>query len=149
MDYSISAGPVSAQPLAVVRRTARVDQLSAVVPKACGEVWDAVKAAGVKGGRLVAVYFDDAINLEVGVEVPEEVHSDRVIASATPAGFAATVAHIGPYNRLGDAHEALTDWCTVNGYKLAGPRWEVYGHGDVDPPRTDIFALLDSPTGAG
>lgn len=148
MDYTIVAATMPAQPLAAVRRTARIDQLSTIVPQACGEVWDAVRAAGVaNAGRLVAVYLDGAIHLEVGVEVSEEVRSDRVFASSTPAGLAARATHFGPYDRLGNAHDAITRWCGVQGYELAGPRWEVYGHWDDDPAklRTDVYALLTSP----
>ena len=60
--------------------------------------------------------------------------------------------HFGPYNRLGEAHQAIRDWCANHGYSLAGPNWEIYGHWldawNADPGqiRTDVFYLL-SPGG--
>lgn len=146
MAIEVRIAHVEATHLAVVRRRASALELAMVVPEACGVVWDVLRRLGVEGaGRNVAVYLDDAIHLEVGVEVaaPFDGHGD-VIGSATPAGRVATAAHIGPYARLGEAHAAIRSWCGQRGCALAGPYWEVYGHWE-DPPaeaRTDIFYQL-------
>jgi effector-binding domain-containing protein len=148
MPYDVRIEQLPPCPTAVVRLRARQDELSRVVPDACGEVWRVLGASGVaKGGRHVAVYLDCEINLEVGALVDRPFSSDGpVVCSSTPAGSAATVAHFGPYDRLGEAHRALTDWCAAHGYSLAGPSWEVYGHWDDDPSRlrTDIYYLITS-----
>ena len=143
---------VAATPLAVVRRSAAAGQLSRVVPEACGTVWTALKAAGARGGRHVAVYLDCSdgqVDAEIGAEV-DDAFAGRgdVVRSATPAGEVATTTHFGPYARLGDAHRAIVDWCAAHGRARAGPNWEVYGHWlsewDADPSkiRTDVFYLL-------
>src|SRR5580704_7389750 len=31
-------------------------------------------------------------------------------------------------SRPGRAHDAILSWCNANGYKPAGPSWEIYGH---------------------
>ena len=60
----------------------------------------------------------------------------------------ATTTHYGPYGQLRGAHEAIHRWCGNNGYTLAGPSWEVYGHwedawnSDPSKIRTDVFYLL-------
>jgi hypothetical protein len=145
----------TSRPLLVVRRRARQDELSRVVPEACGLVWGIVKAANVPGaGRHVALYWDCEINLEVGVELdaPFAGHGEAV-ASATPAGLVATATHLGPYGGLHATHKAIVEWCAQNGHTLAGPNWEVYGHWqdewNADPSaiRTDVFYLL-KPAGA-
>ena len=70
MEYDVRLEQHSSHPLAVVRRRASVHELSKVVPDACGTVWGVVRAQQVTGaGRHVAVYLDDQINLEVGVEL--------------------------------------------------------------------------------
>lgn len=96
-------------------------------------------------GRNVAVYLDDAIHLEVGVEVdaPFAGHGE-VTGSSTPGGRVATASHVGPYDRLSEAHAAVLAWCAANRLALAGPSWEVYGHWTDDPEqlRTDVFYLL-------
>ena len=81
----------------------------------------------------------------MGVEVGAPFEgSDGVLCSELPGGLVATTMHLGPYDRLGEAHDALHRWCRENGHALAGPSWEVYGHWDDDPERlrTDIFYLL-------
>ena len=100
-------------------------------------------------GRHVALYLDDQINLEVGVELQTPwAGYGEVVGSALPAGTVATTVHFGPYNRLHEAHQAIRDWCANHGYALAGPSWEIYGHWEdawnSDPSRirTDVFYLL-------
>ncbi|HKB02454.1 MAG TPA: GyrI-like domain-containing protein [Gemmataceae bacterium] len=150
MDYAVRLEQLGARSLAVVRRRAPGHELSKVVPDACGTVWNVVRSQQLSGaGRHVAVYLDDQINLEVGVELdgPFAGHGE-VVPSATPAGLVATTTHLGPYPRLGEAHDAIHQWCKNNGHALAGPRWEVYGqwkdewNSDPSQIRTDIFYLL-------
>jgi effector-binding domain-containing protein len=145
MPYQIQIAQVPSQITAVVRRRASLGELAKVVPQACGEVWNFVRAAHLPNpGRHLALYLDCEINLEVGVEVAEQfTGDDQVICSSIPAGRVATAVHIGPYNRLHEAHTAIRKWCADNGHTLAGPNWEIYGHWNDDPAkvRTDVFYL--------
>jgi effector-binding domain-containing protein len=150
MEYDIRLEQLSSRPLAVVRRRAGLQELSKVVPDACGVVWGVVRSQKVTGaGRHVAVYLDDQINLEVGVELDAPFSGyGEVVGSATPAGFVVTTTHYGPYGRLHEAHEAIRLWCGKNGQPLAGPNWEVYGHWkdewNSDPTKisTAVYYLL-------
>jgi effector-binding domain-containing protein len=146
MEYQAQVIQVEPQLTAVVRCRTSQNQLSTVVPQLCGEVWNFLRAGNFpRPGRHLAVYFDGEMNIEVGVEVFQHFAGDgRVVCSATPAGMVATTAHVGPYNRLGEAHNAVCKWCADNGHALAGPSWEVYGHwtDDVSKLRTDVFWLL-------
>jgi effector-binding domain-containing protein len=142
-------------PLAVIRRQARPSDLARVVPECCGLVWNAVRAQQTKAGRHVAIYWDDGIRLEVGVELHGSfAESGDVVRSATPAGTVASATHFGPYAGLGAAHDAVHQWCEAHKHRLAGPRWEIYGHWqpewDADPSRirTDVFYLLADASGA-
>jgi len=145
MSYQIEVKAVPAQTIAVIRRQVRQAELSKVVPDGCGQVWKFLTTHGIRGGRHVALYWDGAINLEVGAEVDAPVTGDgNVSSSATPAGVVATTVHIGPYQLLHQAHEAIRKWRDANGRNFAGPSWEVYGHWTDDPSqlRTDVFYLL-------
>ncbi len=141
---------VSSQPTAVVRRRARQQDLPTVVPEACGIVWKVTQSQQVPGaGRHVAVYLDDVINLEVGVELEAPFAGyGEVVGSTTPAGRVAHATHYGPYNQLGAAHQAIREWCAQHGHLLAGPNWEVYGHWqdawNSDPSQivTDVYYLV-------
>lgn len=147
---SVRLETVPCRAIAVVRRRASAAQLAMIVPEACGVVWNYVRAHHIAGaGRHVAVYRDDAINLEAGVELDSPFTGDgEVVASSTPAGLVATATHLGPYGGLHETHQAILQFCKEQGYELAGPSWEVYGHwqddwGD-DPSqiRTDVFYLV-------
>jgi effector-binding domain-containing protein len=138
-------------PLAVVRRQTRQADLPRVVPEGCGLVWNALRAQGVRGGRHVAMYWewDPAIRLEVGVEIDVPfAEQGELVRSATPAGLVASVTHLGPYQHMRAAHDAIHAWCKAENQKIAGPSWEIYGHWqpewDANPSliRTDIFYLL-------
>lgn len=136
-------------PLAVIRRQARLSELSRLVPECCGAVWSALRAQQLRGGRNVAVYWDGSIRLEAGVEFDGPfVEQGEVIRSATPAGAGASTTYFGPYGGLGAAHDAIRHWCAANDHGLAGPNWEIYGHWrpewDAHPSliRTDVYYLL-------
>ena len=120
-----------------------------MVPAACGEVWNFVRANGIaQPGCHVALYRegeDGHLDVEIGVEVgsPFAGHGD-VSCSAIPGGTVATTVHLGPYHWLGEAHEAICRWCRHHHHEPAGLNWEIYGHWDDDPAklRTDVFYLL-------
>jgi effector-binding domain-containing protein len=154
MGYDVRLEQLSSRPLAVVRRRASLQELAKV--DACGTVWGVVRAEKVTGaGRHVALYWDDVINLEVGVELdaPFAGHGE-VVGSATPAGAVATAVHLGPYDRLPEAHQAIRRWCADHGYTVAGPNWEIYGHwmdewnNDPAKIRTDVFYLVKTDGGS-
>lgn len=151
-EPGVRLAQVDSIPLAVIRRVARRAELSTVVPRDCGTVWSVLRAQGVKGGRHVALYLDDRITLEVGVEMETSfVDSGLVVHSATPAGPAAIATHFGPYAGLHEAHAAIARWCVREGRALAGPSWEIYGHWEpawaTDPSRirTDVVYALTAP----
>lgn len=136
-------------PVAVIRRVAKASELSRVVPECCGLVWDAVRAQNARGGRHVAIYWDNSIRVEVGVELLGPfAEQGGVVRSATPAGAAAWATHFGPYGGLGAAHGAIRQWCEANQLRLAGPNWEIYGHWqpewntDLSRIRTDVYYQL-------
>ncbi len=130
MAHDVKVEQRGGRPLAVVRRLASQQQLSQVVPDACGTVWKVLRAAQVSGaGRHVAVYLDGQMNLEVGVELDTPFAGQgEVVPSTTPAGLVANATHYGPYGRLHEAHDAIHQWCRAHGYTPAGPSWEIYGH---------------------
>jgi effector-binding domain-containing protein len=146
MAYDVQLVQVPQQLTGVVRTQAKQVDLPTVVPQLCGEVWSFFKSNQLpKPGRHVALYLDCVMNIEVGVEVLQPFAGNgRVVCSALPTGLAVTTAHLGPYNKLSDAYDAVRDWATKNGHTLTGPSWEIYGHWTDDPAqlRTDIFWLV-------
>ena len=146
--YEVRLQHFESIPVAVVRRQACADELSRLVPQCCGLVWNALRAQQVRGGRHVAIYWE-GIRVEIGAEVNAPfAEQGELVRSATPGGTIASVTHLGPYDRLGAAHQAVQDWCKARNHRLAGPKWEIYDHWqsewDTDPSRirTDVFYLV-------
>jgi effector-binding domain-containing protein len=117
--------------------------------KALDIVYDAVRAGRLQqSGRNVMVYRprgDGRVDIECGIEVATMFDGlGEVLYCETPGGPAVTAAHIGPYDKLGDTHNAIVAWSRENGYRLAGTCWEIYGDWEEDAAklRTDIFHLL-------
>lgn len=100
---------------------------------------------GTRQGRNVMLYLDDVPHVEVGVEFTTPCPLDPPVrASTLPAGEAAVVLHRGGYAGLGAAHDAISAWSAATGRRLAGIRWEIYGH-IHDPaadPEIEIYYLL-------
>ena len=155
--YDVQIEQLPPRPIAVIRARARFDELSSVVPRLCGEAWEAVKAhpeVQVPGALMLAIYHplptDDPnaaneIDIAVGVEVSGSFEDAGSLSySTTPEGNTAHTTHLGPYQKLGDAHAAVKRYCEENGHKITGVRWEVYGHWTEDESRlqTDVFYSL-------
>lgn len=110
------------------------------------EVWACLRASGVVSGcPNVILYRDATPTVEVGVLLDQPCAlTGRVVASALPAGSAATTVHRGSFAELGAAHDAVVSWCADHGHTLTGTRWEVYGPHSDDPAQqwTEISWLL-------
>jgi effector-binding domain-containing protein len=146
----VTLATVAARPTVVVRRATNWEAW----PRVWGELLDSVyaylDAAGLRASQRwqnVMLYLDDVPNVEVGVLIDRTVSPDApVVASSLPAGAVASAVHRGPFEGLGAAHDAVHRFCRERGLALAGPRWEIYGHGDADPAEleTAVHYLLAS-----
>jgi effector-binding domain-containing protein len=142
----------SARPTVVVARQTTWREFPSLWSSMLDEVYAVVRPAGAgrpagNGERWqnVMLYKDDVPNVEVGVLASGPFSpAGNVIASALPAGAAASATHRGPYTELGLTHRAVRDWCAAHGRRLAGPRWEIYGHWreDTSELETEIYYLL-------
>ena len=141
MGYTVIVQEVRPQWIAAVRGPLPDRNIGAAMLGLLGQAWDHVKRNDIKtDGQNVAIYRGRTI--EAGPRVIA-LSDGRV---ATPGGLAAMVVHMGPYERLGEAHKAIREWCAANGRELEGANWEIYGHHEEDPAkrRTDVFYLLRS-----
>jgi effector-binding domain-containing protein len=142
VDYEVSRVEVPARPTAVVAQETTWDALAKLWPALLDQVYSVVRRLDQTSWHNVMLYLDDQPSVEVGVllEVPFE-GDGRVVASELPAGQAATTMHRGPYERVGDAHDAVIGWCAAEGLERTGVRWEIYGHGD-EPPEVEVYWQL-------
>jgi effector-binding domain-containing protein len=144
MDQTVTITTVDERPTAVLAATTTWQEFPTLWGRLLDEVHANVRWGGPgRKGRNVMLYRNDIPDVEVGVELDQPVEvGGRVLRSVLPGGAVAMTVHRGPYSGLGPAHARVHEWCAAQGLRLAGPRWEVYGHGDIDPMEIDIFYLL-------
>jgi effector-binding domain-containing protein len=147
-DYELRVEDVAPRPLAVARGAATRANLGPTIFGLLDKVWPVLRAQGIRTGHNVVMYLDDLAHLEAGVEIFGDFSpTAEVHLSATPHGLVATAVHRGDYGQMAPTYTALRNWCAVNGHRLAGPSWEVYGdwHSDPQQLRTDLFLLVQPP----
>lgn len=98
------------------------------LPALMVSVLDEITLKGVMcAGPPVVLYYDEEFNMdEVDVEAAWPVNDKSLVNNTLPAGEAATVMHVGPYNTLEKAYEALFEWINENGWRAVYPIREVY-----------------------
>ena len=151
MKYDVVVETAQAELVAAVRATVPISDIARVWKRALDRVWAFLKTNGELGpGHNLFLYHhperrNQAMNIDFGVQVmrPFEPEGD-VQCIETPAGEVAKTVHVGPYDRLGDAHQAIHTWCAANNRKIAQASWETYGDWTEDPAllETTIKYLL-------
>ena len=149
MTDQVAAKTVEPTPTAVVAAATTWAEFPNKWLPMLNEVWSFLRGDAPDGlykhGHNIMLYKDDVPNVEVGVQVNGQfAPAGQVVPSALPGGLVATATHSGPIAKIGDTHHAVREWSQANGYRLAGPHWEIYG--DPDPStgdfNVDVFWLL-------
>lgn len=89
----------------------------------------------------------DGIDAEVGVPIAgPAATTERIRAHTLPAATVVRTLHVGPYETLSGAYDALQQWITDHGYLAAGPHRERYLTGpDLEVPPAEYRTELDLP----
>ena len=143
MAVEVTVKAVDPAPTAVVAAAATWAEFPKIWGPMLDQVWSFLRGDAPEGlytqGHNVMLYMDDVPNVEVGVQVSRSFdRTGHVVASALPGGLVATAIHTGPIAQIGDTHQAVREWSTANGYRLAGPHWEIYGDPDPSTGRFDV-----------
>jgi effector-binding domain-containing protein len=152
MTVDVTVTTVEPTPTAVVAAAVTWEEFPKLWGPMLDQVWTFLRGDAPEGlyqhGHNIMLYQDDVPHVEVGVQVTGPfAPAGQVVPSTLPAGLAATATHTGPIAKIGDTHQAVRDWSQANGYRLAGPHWEIYG----DPaPSTGhfnvaVFWSLEAP----
>ena len=149
--HTVEVVTVTASPTAVSRGVARSwEEFASRWRPMLDGVWAFLRQNDLRtDGHNVMVYRNNVPNLEfeVGVQVARTFEPAGVIVpSSLPRGLAAHTIHRGNYAGLGEAHDAIAQWCRTNGHTPSGTRYEVYGDWDEDPAKmqTDVYWLLEN-----
>jgi effector-binding domain-containing protein len=151
MKYEVVVEPLQAELIAAVRIAAASSDIARVWKPALDQVWAFLKTnSQLRPGKNLFLYHhpesrDEPMNIDFGVQVAHRFEPEgSVRCIQTPAGEVARTVHIGPYDRLREAHNAIHEWCAANNRKIAHASWETYGHWNSDPAllETTISYLL-------
>lgn len=148
MDYQVGTGEFAPQSIISIRDRHRLSELPAFLGWAFGDLYSHLKVLGVESAGMPFVIYHAVgvagVDAEVCVPVAQPVSaSGRGQTRDLPAMTVAQTLHVGPYEELTAAYEAIKDWIAKHGYEAAGPFQERYLNGpdDVTSPadyRTEI-----------
>lgn len=146
MTYEITQLHEPERHLAVTRFTTTVDEIPAKMGAAFGTVFGYLGSHGIEPlGPPLAYYVmgEGTFEVRVGCEVREPIRTDGSMeAFDIPAGTTLSTVHVGPYDELPKAYEALETRAREIGVRLdAVHMWEEYLSGPEVPPdrqRTEI-----------
>lgn len=151
--YDIVPRTLQEQPTLVVRGRACAEHIGTWLADAYRNVGDHAARTGARfaGPPFASFKPIDSELLEFEIEAGFPVASKAagagdVESSTLPGGTAATTLHIGPYESLGRAHEAVDCWVAEHGSARDTPCWEVYYSDPMSEPdanrwRTEIVQL--------
>ncbi len=140
MSYQCELINRPAQPMLAIRTRSAVQNLSAVLGQAYDAVMQQASQQGAQpaGAPFVAYYNMDMQDLDIAAGFPfaqKLAGQGKVQAGEIPGGPAATCLHVGPYDQVGGAYEALQKWLQANGRETTGIAYEFYlNDPQVTPP---------------
>ncbi len=129
--YEIHAEARETQLTAVARATLPVTQLGPWLSRTYGAIAGLLAAgrAAPAGPPFARFHMlgGGLFEVEAGFPVssPIEPRGD-VQPSKLPGGQFAVTVHVGPYDQMEPAYQALASWVADHGGKLAGDAWEVF-----------------------
>ena len=152
MDSKVVIQTVRAQPLAAVRRRALGRDIGRIWKPALDLVWEFLRRhEGLRtDGHNCFVYHHPTLrgasmDIEFGVQVTRPFEGEgEVVCTETPAGEVAMATHVGSYDKLAAAHDAILSWRAATGRTFSGCSWEIYGDWTDDTTKleTQVVYLL-------
>jgi len=138
-NYQIQGGARREQPTAVRRAMIDVTEIGNWLGATYHEVVTFLATHGLApSGPPFARYHpvgQGRFRAEAGFPVAREIETeDDVSASVLPGGLVATTLHVGPYDAMEPAYQALASWVGEHGGETTGDAWEVYLSDPNDEP---------------
>lgn len=131
MAYEIVVKELEPQPIVSIRTRCHAAEIGATLAAILPEVWAYLRKQNVYpiGPPFTRYhgYTENQVDIEGGMPVARALPGEgRVVAGELPGGTVATTVHLGPYEKLPEAHDALHLWIKENAKETAGPQWELY-----------------------
>lgn len=152
MLYKIEVRRLKPQPVVAIRRRTTPDRVADTLRHIYAAIgaFLARKQIEDAGPPFTRYHVHEAqeVDLEGGLFVPRAVEGEGDIYSGgLPGGLAAATVHVGDYQGLRGAHDAVRSWIERNGKLPEGGSWEVYRTDPIqvsDPKKwvTEVFCLI-------
>ncbi len=131
MGNDITTYQVEEQPVLSIRRRLTTEEMPTFIGQSCEKLYAYLGLLGVPpNGAPFVIYHafgPGDIDAEVCAPTPHLVAgSAELEACVLAATTVARTVHLGPYDQLGTAYTALTEWVGDHGYETAGPPRERY-----------------------
>jgi len=131
VSYDIEVREVDPQLMVSIRTTCQAAEIAAVLQEILPEVYKFLERLGVKPSGPPFTRFhgfdQNRVDLESGLPVSESVEGKgRIEPGELPGGTVVTTMHVGPYEKLPEAHDALHVWMRKKNKTPSGPQWEYY-----------------------
>jgi effector-binding domain-containing protein len=142
MPYNVEIKEVEPQRMASIRASTRPEEIGTTLEEILPAVWMHLRSHGIRpAGPPFTRYCDvgeERVGLEAGFPITDPLEGDeRVVVGELPGGRVAVTWHVGPFDRLREAYQALDAWLRHEGCEPAGPPWEVYWTDPEEEPDPD------------
>ncbi|HEX2368591.1 MAG TPA: GyrI-like domain-containing protein [Acidimicrobiia bacterium] len=130
-SHSIRSETRGDQPTAVMVAILSASEIGDWMPQAFESIFNylSAKAAPAAGPPFARYHRLDETHFEVeaGFPLVEAVEGDGIIRSSSlPGGPVAVTTHVGPYDAMKPAYDALGAWVEERGFDPVGDRWDTY-----------------------
>ena len=137
MEYVIATRELAPQDVFSIRDRIPPTEIPAFLQGAFAELFGRLGLLGVPpAGHPFVIYHafgPSEMDAEVCVPVAQPATATgRIQSRELPAATVVRTLHVGPYDELGAAYRALTDWIERNGFEASGPVQERYLNGPGD-----------------
>jgi effector-binding domain-containing protein len=138
MSYQCELIERTAQPVLSVRTRGAVKDLPGILGRSYGTIGAYLGCLGqMPAGAPFAAYYNEDmqnLDLEIGFPVAKKLPGQGEIqAGEIPGGKAVSCMHVGPYDQVKPAYEALGKFMQAKGYQGTGVCYEMYLN---DPQQT-------------
>jgi effector-binding domain-containing protein len=148
MEYVVELQTIEKRPVLFVHKETPVAGIGQALGEAYAAIWQHAQRKGVQPSgppyaRYLSVEPDHAV-YEAGVPVSTATSGDGEVESGElPGGDVAVTTHVGPFDQMRPAYDAIGAWMREHGRADGGPPWEVYMTDPAEEPdpakwRTDI-----------
>jgi effector-binding domain-containing protein len=148
-EYLIEELRGTPQATAVISADLSVPEIKLWFGPALGRIagWLGARGVPIVGSPFARYHLLDGASerfeVEAGFPVGGPVEGDGDIQpSSLPGGPIARTVHVGPYDGLGVAYEALATWVADQHGELAGDPWEIYESDPNEQPDPATWRTL-------